>query len=74
MRDFGHATIAPVDQRLPRDAFDRSSGTWSLRFPAWCLGQQWAQHRELFSARTVHQPGEQNRSGRMAWVSCVEKS
>src|SRR6266487_4801496 len=38
--DFGHAMIAPVDQRLAGDTLNRSSGAWSLRFAPRRLAQQ----------------------------------
>src|SRR6266566_6275908 len=49
--DFGHAMIAPVDQRLASDTFNRSSGASSLRFASHRLAQQrlknGARHRLL---------------------------
>jgi hypothetical protein len=39
MRDFGHATIAPVDQLLPGNPFDRSSGRRALRLSPRNLAQ-----------------------------------
>jgi len=60
--DFGHAMIAPVDQRLAGDTLNRSSGAWRLRFASRRLAQQRlknsARHRPLSPHGPFSRPGE----------------
>src|SRR5262249_20741221 len=75
--DFGHAMIAPIDQRLPRDTFDWSTGAGRLSFPAGWLAWQrrkgLARHRQLSPLGRFVRSLSKNPFRPTAWISGGEK-